>query len=158
MAELPLRDRVGNVLVDIRFTAESELASFDDRSMPLSLVVVGLADAVLMMLNGLRGYWELPGGLREPGESPRQAAIRELAEETGIRTTALDLAAVVEFELVRPARHEYAAVYRTDLKAVPRLVVNDEASDFQWWIPHTPPAVDMSPIDAEIGRRVLELS
>ena len=29
-------------------------------------------------------YWDFPKGLVEPGESPRQAAQREVAEETGI--------------------------------------------------------------------------
>jgi NUDIX domain len=30
-----------------------------------------------------RGRWQLPGGLVEPGESPRRAAAREARKETG---------------------------------------------------------------------------
>jgi 8-oxo-dGTP diphosphatase len=33
----------------------------------------------------LGGHWELPGGTVEPGEDPAAAAVREAAEETGLR-------------------------------------------------------------------------
>jgi 8-oxo-dGTP diphosphatase len=164
VAELPLRDRAGNALVDLRFVPEASLVPLVPLAarlpMPLSLVVVTLGEAatgtVLMMLDAWRRQWELPGGTREGGETARQTAVRELGEETGIWAADLAFAAVAEFELGRPGcrRREYAAVYRTALADAPVLTTNDEALDFRWWHPRSSPGEDMSPLDAEIARRV----
>ncbi|MFI7120739.1 NUDIX hydrolase [Amycolatopsis sp. NPDC049868] len=136
MAALPIRDRVGNTLVTVRFVAEQELASLTEQAaMPASLVVVVHVDVVLMMFDSWCKQWELPVGTREPGESARQAAVRELREETGIYGVDLTFAAIAEFDRVKPARRELLAVYRVQLQAAPLLVVNDEALGFQWWRP-----------------------
>jgi len=149
VAELPLRDRAGNVLLAVRRGAESELPP-----VPASLVVVVHAGAVLLMLDRRRRQWELPGGMREPGETGREAAARELAEETGIRGAALTFAVVAEFALARPARRELLAVYRTELATAPRLTLGEEGLGFRWWSPCEPVDPDTSPLDAEIAARV----
>lgn len=40
---------------------------------------------VLLVQSPYKSYWDLPGGYVEPGESPRQAAIREVMEELGLQ-------------------------------------------------------------------------
>ncbi len=159
MATLPIRDRAGNTLIDCRIVAEEELTRLAEQvPVPASLVVVAYADAVLMLLDSWRKQWELPGGMREPGETAHHAAVRELYEETGISGVCLTVAAVAEFDLAKPERRELLAVYRVQLQAVHQLTVNDEALAFRWWSPAEPVSDDMSPLDAEIARRVLHRS
>ncbi|MEV0722660.1 NUDIX hydrolase [Micromonospora purpureochromogenes] len=45
-------------------------------------------------------YWFTPGGGLDPGETPAQAAVRELAEETGLRLAPGELGAPVWSETV----------------------------------------------------------
>jgi len=159
MVALPIRDRAGNALVDFRVVAEEELTGLGEQvALRASLVVVTYGGAVLMVFDSWRKQWELPGGMREPGESARGAAVRELCEETGIHAVDLVFAAVAEFVLSRPQRRELLAVYRAHFQVVPGLIVNDEALAFRWWPPTRPVGDDMSPLDAEVATRVLHSS
>lgn len=56
-------------------------------------------DRVLLVKRGKqpgRGLWTVPGGRIDPGESPAEACIREVAEETGLTVSVIELAEVVE--------------------------------------------------------------
>lgn len=51
-------------------------------------------DEVLLIERGkgaLKGFWSLPGGHIEPGETARAAALREVREETGIEAELVGL-------------------------------------------------------------------
>lgn len=43
--------------------------------------------AVLLVRHVKNGFWGFPKGHAEPGETPHEAAARELLEETGLRVT-----------------------------------------------------------------------
>ena len=58
----------------------------------------------------LRGLWSLPGGHVEPGETVREAVMRELAEETGIAAELRGLVDVVDV-IARDSNGELRAHY-----------------------------------------------
>ncbi len=53
-------------------------------------------DKVLLIQNP-SGVWTFPKGLIEKGETPEEAAVREVYEETGIRGRILDFVGEIEY-------------------------------------------------------------
>ena len=68
-------------------------------------LAVGLAPASSLAQQWLlifrRGHWDLPKGKIDPGETPEQAAIREVQEETGLRELTLGPALPASFHTYR---------------------------------------------------------
>lgn len=76
----------------------------DIRHYTASAVVLDDSDRVLLVHHNKIGLWLYPGGHIDPNEDPAQAAVREVAEETGIQATAID-----EPTFTHPAVHSHAA-------------------------------------------------
>jgi len=71
------------------------------------IVVFDSAGRLVLCRHKDRSTWETPGGHIEPGETPAEAAARELFEETGI--VPKDLTAVADYEVDGVAGRLYTA-------------------------------------------------
>ncbi|MER8220822.1 NUDIX hydrolase [Streptomyces sp. NPDC094143] len=110
-ADEPLAaDGRGNCLIS--FARGGEAAPPQDAPLPAALVALWRAGRVLMVFDRYRQSWELPGGKIEEGETPRQAAARELLEETGQQSDErLRFIGYARFVLAPDRRAEYLALY-----------------------------------------------
>ena len=98
-------------------------------------VAVLRGDEVLLVRRGDNGRWDVPGGGADAGESPEDAARRELREETDLTVGALRVLGVF------PHRHTYpdgnvvnweTHVFTADFAGgVPRA--SDDAAQVRWW-------------------------
>ncbi|MEO8486094.1 MAG: Nudix family hydrolase [Betaproteobacteria bacterium] len=85
------------------------------------------------------GYWEFPGGKLEPGETPRRALDRELAEELGLAVR--DAAPWLVQEFVYPHAHVELHFFR--VFAFDGEPVGHDGQAFAW---QRPGAFDVAPL------------
>jgi 8-oxo-dGTP diphosphatase len=149
--ELPVLNTDGSVLLTFERLHEDQLGSLDP-AVPLtaSLVVLWCGRECLMVFNRFRRAWELPGGMIDPGESAREAAVRELAEESGQRPDSLDFAGLAKIRVAPDNRLEHLATYRGQLASPQPFTPNPEMSTSTWWNP-TDPLPALFPIDATLA-------
>jgi 8-oxo-dGTP diphosphatase len=95
-----------------------------------AVVIARNAGGAVLVFNLYRKVWELPGGLIDAGESPRDAAQRELLEEAGCSARDLHWLGLVE---VSDGSTHFGAVFRGDVDAVPVGVSTDEIGGIGYW-------------------------
>lgn len=152
MVEFPVRQPDGCALLDFIAGREADLDRLDP-SVPLtaSLVVVWNNGQCLLVFNRFRSAWELPGGMIDRGETAREAAVRELVEESGQPAEALGFAGTADVWYAPAERREHLALYTGAITERAAFVPNDEMTGSLWWTPGAP-LPDLQPIDAALVR------
>ncbi|MEV5829313.1 NUDIX hydrolase [Spirillospora sp. NPDC052242] len=152
------RDAKGNALTAFLPAVRTHRVP-DDVPMPAALVVVRCGRDVLLVFDRFRRQWELPGGRIDPGETPLQAAVRELREESGLVLSGLVLAGYARFRLIDPLRDEYAAVYAARVRTREQdFTPNEEIGAVCWWDTAGPPPDGTQIIDATLARYARDAS
>ncbi|MFD9794247.1 NUDIX domain-containing protein [Streptomyces sp. NPDC059070] len=82
-----------------------------------------------------KGYWACAGGHVDVRETSREAAARELAEETGVHVSADDLRQIGVFDQPdRDPRGRHVTVaYAVTVSADTRITAGDDARTARWW-------------------------
>ncbi len=101
-------------------------------------VVVWRGDEVLLVKRGTEpraGQWSLPGGRQRLGETVRETALREVAEETGLTVTVTRLVDVVDSITPGPKgriEYHYTLVDFSAEWQAGEASAGDDAADLCW--------------------------
>ncbi|QTA90268.1 NUDIX hydrolase [Desulfonema magnum] len=106
------------------------------------LVVPDNKDRVLLVKRSVdpkKGYWCLPGGFMELGETPEESALRELKEETGLSGEISSLLGVVSapsalYDTILMLGYSVSPSFGT-------LIAGDDASDVAYFHSHELPEI-----------------
>ena len=103
----------------------------------LNVYVVPNNNGRILLLKRSSDLWEFPGGAVEWGESPEQAARRELSEETGLSIGPLKLLGITSatYEKDGNEKHSVYVVYSGETSS-DRHSISGEHSEARWLMPH----------------------
>jgi 8-oxo-dGTP diphosphatase len=101
--------------------------------------VICRRDNEILYVRKPKARWNLPGGKVEAGESPAQAAVRELREETGLILE--DLSYVTRFEAATVLHH----VFEVSVTLIATPAPQNEIADCKWFTAKALSEVKVSP-------------
>lgn len=105
------------------YTAAGLIAHTDN------LVLLGRRSSKCLSLNG---YWSMPCGIIDPGESPKQAAIREFFEETDVEPNK-EVVFLSDF-LIQKRQQDYFALFSMKVPDLifPSSMAKDALEHDEW--------------------------
>lgn len=97
-----------------------------------SLVIIKYDDKFALVRHKERQQWELPGGSKEEGETPRECAVRELFEETNQIVNDVDFKGLGKLYNDK-GKDEYVALYFGEIEQLRDFNNNKEIEDLIFW-------------------------
>ncbi|MBY6037679.1 NUDIX hydrolase [Fictibacillus nanhaiensis] len=116
-----------------------DLILLDEKDLPFfrpiagSYAVLQCEEKYLLCYNRWRKQWEIPAGKREPDETSKDCAIRELYEETGQQVEGLTLKGLMKVKNVDTSLIKYNPVYVAQIKGLRPFIENDETTRILLW-------------------------
>lgn len=106
-------------------------------------------EVLLVRKSGTRAFMQ-PGGKIDPGESAREALVRELAEELAVQIEASELAYLGEAEAAaanEPGERVSAAVFAFEYEG--EITPQAEIAEASWVHPDSPDPLTLAPLTSE---------
>lgn len=109
-----------------------------------------------MLMIFRRGHWDLPKGKMELGETKKEAAVREVQEETGLTNVTLIKKLVTTYHIYRGKNSDrrvlkpsyWYLMYSSDRKLIPQTQEDIEKAE---WINYKEEIEDLKPIYSNIA-------
>ncbi len=87
-----------------------------------AVLMENAAGELLIIKNNYKAHWSLPGGVVDPGETPRQAAVREVLEEVGIRLDINQVEFISVIDRVSAEAQTYQFIFKSLVPVDPTLI------------------------------------
>lgn len=121
-----------------------------------TLVAMWNRGDVLLVRNSYVPYYSLPGGYVRRGETPQQAALRELEEEVGVSAKPDDLKLSLEETNEWEGKLDHVLIFSIEVAQRPVVSVDHrEVVEASWWSPQRALSATLfPPLRRVIERRV----
>ena len=79
------------------------------------------------------GTWSFPGGHLEFGEEPEKSVVREVSEETGLKTTSAKFCGITNDIFEKEGKHYVTLYYLCEVEGEPSIKEPEKCTEMGWF-------------------------